>query len=220
MPSIVRTPLALLALLAVAACEGGDAPPGETSADPGGEMAAEGEPPARVGEGLSAEQEAFWASLRELCGQAFPSFGDEDAERGAMVMHVRHCEEDEIQIPLHIGENRSRTWIVTREATGLRLKHDHRHEDGTEEEITWYGGDTQDAGHPESQDFHADEYTAELIPPAATNVWTMRLVPGERFVYRLVRDGTQERANWAFDLTDPVDPPPAPWGYEDTEPSH
>jgi hypothetical protein len=61
-------------------------------------------------------------------------------------MHVRRCEEDEIQIPLHVGENRSRTWIITRTDTGLRLKHDHRHPDGSEEEQTQYGGDTEDSG--------------------------------------------------------------------------
>ena len=48
-------------------------------------------------------------------------------------MHVRECSEDAIRIPFHVGEDRSRTWVVTRTANGLRLKHDHRHEDGSEE---------------------------------------------------------------------------------------
>ena len=36
-------------------------------------------------------------------------------------------------------------WDTTT-ATGLRLKHDHRHEDGHPDKVTLYGGDTADAG--------------------------------------------------------------------------
>jgi hypothetical protein len=63
-------------------------------------------------------------------------------------MHVRVCRDDEIQIPLHVGENRSRTWILTRTAEGLRLKHDHRLEDGSDDPVTQYGGDTAADGTP------------------------------------------------------------------------
>ena len=210
---MARFPLALTVILGLAACDPDETPPPGEDAEP--ESPAEDLDVA----GLSSEQEAFWDALEDLCGEAFPSVGDEDEEDGEMVMHVRHCEEEEIQIPLHIGDDRSRTWIVTRQDEGLRLKHDHRYEDGTEEDLTWYGGDTQDAGFPEAQDFYADDETAEMLPEAAGNVWTMELEPGDTFVYQLIRDGDM-RARWTFDLTDPVDPPPAPWGYEDTEPTH
>ena len=49
-----------------------------------------------------------------------------------LVMHVRDCSADEVRIPFWVGEDHSRTWVVTRTETGLRLKHDHRHEDGSE----------------------------------------------------------------------------------------
>lgn len=159
----------------------------------------------------------FMTHLTELCGRAFrgeavlisgPGF------EGELVMHVRHCTETEVQIPLHIGENRSRTWVVTRTAGGLRLKHDHRLEDGSDDPVTQYGGDTVEPGTATSQRFPADAYTAQLIPEAATNVWTMTIVPGERFIYHLTRHG-EPRATFEFDLTDQVPPPPAPWGYDE-----
>ena len=53
-----------------------------------------------------------------------------------MVMHVRECGDAEVRIPFHIGDDRSRTWVFTRTTDGIRLKHDHRHEDGSEDDIS------------------------------------------------------------------------------------
>lgn len=169
---------------------------------------------------LAPEQEQFWTALTELCGGAFEGRvieapADDTTFAGRrLVMHVRQCDEDEIRIPFHVGENRSRTWVVTRTGDGLRLKHDHRHEDGSEDEITMYGGDTATPGTAQSQEFPADAHTASLIPAAATNFWTVEVVPGDVFVYALRREGTDRRFRIEFDLTNPVQPPSAPWGFE------
>jgi len=160
-------------------------------------------------------------NLQELCGQAFDGEvlvapeGDTTFADKQLVMHVRECDGDVIRVPFHVGENRSRTWVITRTDDGLRLKHDHRHEDGSEEDLTQYGGDTATPGTEHRQEFPADDYTAQMLPPAATNVWTIELVPDETFVYALRREGTDRRFRIAFDLTRPVDVPPAPWGFED-----
>jgi len=175
----------------------------------------------REGDGAGAAvsaQEAFFAQLEALCGRAFP--GEATLASGTgfdapMVMHVRRCSADEIQIPLHVGENRSRTWIVTRTTTGLRLKHDHRLEDGSDDPVTQYGGDTREAGTPTSQSFPADAFTTELLPEASTNVWSMTVEQGVRFTYHLTRHG-EPRATFVFDLSGAVPAPPAPWGYEGT----
>jgi hypothetical protein len=94
----------------------------------------------------------------------------------------------------------------------MRLKHDHRHEDGTEDAITQYGGDTRSAGTITTQEFHADAHTATLIPAARTNIWTLEIMPGDRFVYALRREGTDRRFRVEFDLTRPIAAPPPPWG--------
>ena len=164
-------------------------------------------------------QGSFWTALQSLCGQAFAGTLAEGAPTDTafagktMVMHVRECTPDEIKIPFHVGEDRSRTWVLTRTEAGLRLKHDHRLSDGSEDEVTQYGGDTRDAGTAARQEFYADAFTAELIPAASTNVWTVEVVPGERFAYALRREGTDRRFRVDFDLTEPVPPPPAPWGH-------
>jgi hypothetical protein len=167
---------------------------------------------------LPETQQTFWDNLRSLCGQAFegrvidPEPADTAFAGHRLVMHVRECADTVTYVPFHVGDDRSRTWWFIRTADGLRLKHDHRHEDGSEDEVTWYGGDARDAGTATRQEFPADQHTADLIPYAATNVWTVELVPGDRYVYMLRREGRRFDAH--FDLTHPVDPPPAPWGWE------
>ena len=73
-------------------------------------------------------------------------------------------------------------------ANGLQLKHDHRHADGTPDEVTMYGGTAVEPGSDLSQSFPADTYTAELIPEAATNVWSITLsADGTQISYYLER---------------------------------
>ena len=133
--------------------------------------------------------------------------------RADLVMHVRSCSATEIRIPFHADSDRSRTWVLTRTAHGLRLKHDHRHADGSEDRITQYGGDTRGTGTAGKQEFFADAHTASLIPAAASNVWSIEVLPGTRFAYELRRTGTDRRFRVEFDLTAPESaPPPPPWG--------
>ncbi len=165
-------------------------------------------------------QDTFWASIAAHCGSAYEGTlaqapeGDTTFADKRLVMHVRECGDSEMKIPFHVGEDRSRTWVITRTSEGLRLKHDHRHEDGTEDEITQYGGDTRDDGSDLRQEFHADDHTADLIPAAITNIWTVEIHPGHQFVYALRRVGTERRFRIEFDITNPVEAPPAPWGHE------
>jgi hypothetical protein len=169
---------------------------------------------------LPPAQETFWAELRALCGQAFAgkiaestSATDAAFAGQRLVLHVRACGENEIKIPFHVGDNRSRTWVITRTASGLRLKHDHRHADGTADKVTQYGGDTATAGTARQQDFPADPFTAELIPAAKTNVWSFLFSTEKTLSYRLVRESEGRRFRVEFDLTKPVPAPPAPWGH-------
>ncbi|HEV8574576.1 MAG TPA: hypothetical protein VGR43_07695, partial [Dehalococcoidia bacterium] len=165
-----------------------------------------------------APRDVFWSRIETLCGQSFAGrltegmSADSVFRRAALIMHARSCTPTEILISFYAGTDRSRTWVLTRTAAGLRLKHAHRHADGTEDAITQYGGDSQDAGSISRQEFHADAHTASLIPAARTNVWSVEIVPEERFVYALRRVGTDRRFRVEFDLKRQVASPPPPWG--------
>lgn len=167
--------------------------------------------------------DAFFNHLSALCGKAFQgkvvvdNQGPSKFDTAKLVMHVRRCNEKELQIPFHVGEDASRTWIITKTGSGLSLKHDHRHEDGSDDTSTMYGGHTTDAGFNQVQSFPADQYSKELfarlgMAQSITNIWQM-YVYNHTFSYRLIREGREFRVD--FDLTKPVTPPKAPWGYED-----
>ena len=172
---------------------------------------------------------AFFTGLLALCGQAFEgrmtTNDPADAAMGAqrLVMHVRECKDDEIRIPFHVGADRSRTWVVTRTASGLRLKHDHRHDDGSSDVLTMYGGDTAAPGSASRQDFPVDAESIALFiregrAVSTTNTWTIEHRKGRLFAYGLARpaagNNPARRFRVEFDLTKPVPAPPAPWGSE------
>ena len=87
-------------------------------------------------------REAFMERLLALCGKTLegrivspPVPADADFAGKRLVMHVRDCSPTEFRIPFHVGEDNSRTWIITRTSTGQQLKHEHRREYGTEDKL-------------------------------------------------------------------------------------
>ena len=117
----------------------------------------------------------FWEQLQGLCGQAFEGtlvLPEEDEQFGGkkLVMHVRSCNDTVIKIPFFVGDDKSRTWILTYKDDRIELKHDHRHEDGSDDEITMYGGITTNSGQVTVQVFSADQHTTDIIPLASSNV--------------------------------------------------
>lgn len=168
-------------------------------------------------------QDKFFNAIKQHCDKAFAGKVTVDNApassftNNALIMHVRKCTETELQIPFHVGDDASRTWIITKTGSGLSLKHDHRHQDGTNDASTMYGGHTVDAGYAQVQSFPADQYSKELfvaqgIPQSIGNTWQMYIYP-EVFTYRMVREGREFRVD--FDLTTPIANPKAPWGYKD-----
>src|SRR5690606_2249115 len=161
----------------------------------------------------------FWNSLKSLCGKAFegelvsaPTNDDFAGKR--LVMHVLSCDDEQILIPFNVGDNRSRTWIFTYKNDRITLKHDHRLEDGSDDELTMYGGTSTNSGLPGIAVFPADEETLEVIQPAATNVWWVTL-NNETYTYNLRRLGTDREFSVSFDLTNEVETPEPSWGWED-----
>lgn len=184
-------------------------------------------------------QAAFWAALSSHCGKAYAGRmttadpADADLAGSAMVMAVQDCSATRIAVPFHVRRadgtwDRSRTWLITRTAEGtLRLKHDHRHEDGSADTVTFYGGDTNSPGTARKQDFPVDGesiamFTREGRSVSVTNVWSVTVDPagaaGGVYAYELrrtVADGAPAERHFRveFDVTRPVTLPPAAWGW-------
>lgn len=170
-------------------------------------------------------QDAFFDTLLSHCGNAYAgevTIGDEelDAEwiEADIVIEVRECSDDRIRIPLHVGDDHSRTWIISRTAEGLELKHDHREQDGSYDPMTMYGGETFSPGTASAQSFPADEYSKQLFAELGAsasigNTWWLEFPNEDTLRYRLVRHGREFQVD--VDLSQTVSTPPAPWGWED-----
>ncbi|RDC58973.1 hypothetical protein HME9302_00150 [Alteripontixanthobacter maritimus] len=195
---------------------------------------------------LPQTQHAFWDALESHCGNAYSGklvssdARDVDWARRAMVAHWARCTPTEIAVAFHVEEadgsgwDRSRTWLVSRHAPnetgidtkygGLRLKHDHRHEDGSVDAVTQYGGDTLSAGTARIQDFPVDAFSIALfgregLDVSVTNVWRVEVddaqTGGARFAYQLTRRNDPTRLfRVEMDAGKPVPAPPAAWGWE------
>ncbi len=195
-----------------------------------------GVPLERAGAAATGQQDGFFAALSSHCGNAYAGrlvsgeAADADMQGRPMVMHVRECSDTRIAVPFHIQNadgswDRSRTWLITRTqgsgGPGLRLKHDHRHEDGSNDAVTLYGGDTASKGSARAQEFPVDAesiamFQANGLTASVTNVWRVEVDPagseGAAYAYQLSRANRLFRVE--FDLTRPVAAPPAPWGWE------
>ncbi|MDY8135880.1 hypothetical protein [Aquimarina sp. 2201CG5-10] len=166
-----------------------------------------------------SEARKFWNSLQNLCGNSYEGslelpVNDEQFGGKKLVMHVRYCDDKTIKIPFFVGDDKSRTWVLTYNNDRISLKHDHRHKDGTEDKITQYGGISSNSGQATIQVFPADQETKTLIPAASTNVWWIT-IDDKSLSYNLRRLGTERVFKVVFDTTKSVENPEAPWGWKD-----
>lgn len=173
--------------------------------------------------GLLKTHADFFQAVSKHCGKAYagkvaidtsnsPSFANKK-----LIMHVRKCSNTQLQIPFHVGNDSSRTWLISKIDSGLLLKHDHRHKDGSDDILTMYGGYTFAEGSSHSQSFPADDFSKQLfidnnIPQSVGNTWQLFISP-DKFSYGLIRQGKEFRVD--FDLTQPITLPRPPWGAND-----
>lgn len=169
---------------------------------------------------LTDEQQAFWNNIQEYCGNAYrgeladatPYYQTFNAE--LIRIHVRECTDNLTHISLHIDDNHSRNLLITKSGGNLLLKHDHRNEDGSEEEISQYGGFAEQPGLENRQIFWADSHTADILPDRFDNFWFLDIMNEQTLAYGVHWPKHGNSIRMEFDISEPVDPPPAPWGYE------
>lgn len=175
-----------------------------------------------TGRGFKANE--FMSRTGLLCGHAYEGkIVSDDAVDDAwraerVVMDVQCIDKNNIRIPLHVGDNRSRTWVLTQDKDVIELRHDHRHEDGSEDTLTQYGGFASENSSGSRQNFPADQSTKDLfdregIPVSKQNTWAIEVRPTHNmFAYELSRPERFFRVE--FDTSKPIDRPPPAWGDE------
>lgn len=166
----------------------------------------------------STAAKVFWKNLKALSGKAFEGQlvsapANDDFAGKKLVMHVLFADDETILIPFNVGDNRSRTWILKYKNGRIELKHDHRHEDGSLDKVTMYGGTSTNTGTPNMQVFPADQETVDVIPAAFSNAWWIT-VDGTAYTYNLRRLGSDRVFTVSFDITKEVEIPLPSWGWE------
>jgi hypothetical protein len=159
----------------------------------------------------ASPQAAFFQNLQTLCGKtaqgravAFDPALDESFLNKPLVMGPVACAPDSVSIPFAVGDDRSRTWRVSRASDHLHLVHIHKHGE-TEDTLSRYGGAARDPGDAVRQTFPADEvskamFLAEGRAVSVANVWAVEVEQGKRFAYELRRPERFFRIE--FDLSD------------------
>lgn len=162
----------------------------------------------------------FKKEIEKHCGKSYEGVITEGAKEGdgftgeRLVMQVLSCDKDQIKVPFYVGNDKSRTWVLTFNENNVQLKHDHRHKDGSDEDVTMYGGTSANVGHANLQMFPADEETCSMIDYACHNVWWMTL-DETSFTYNLRRVGSDRLFSVKFDLTKPIEFKEVPWGWKE-----
>jgi hypothetical protein len=201
-PSAARTAstsntILLLATLLAAAC----APAADGRAD-------QPAPDTADHPGVTEAQRAFLDQYAAYCGETYAGRSvmvdlgaDHPLDGARLRMTLASCGADQVRIPFQVDDDRSRTWILTRQDRGLHLAHDHRYEDGTEHDANFYGGYADDTGSATRQRFPADDRTVADRPARDINVWEKEFdLENERYYYRLYLRG-ELRYLAEFDLS-------------------
>jgi len=174
----------------------------------------------------SASENTVWDVLSANCGKAFVGTIVKDTDpsdtwtNARIVMHIRDCSENQIKVPLHVDANSSRIWIITKLPAGkMRLKHDHRHEDGSSDDVTMYGG-TSGGGvsGAAAVTFPVDaesiaSFKKNGLDASVSNSWHLS-VGDATFHYKLTRPSGRT-FDVAFDLSKPTALPPKAWDMVD-----
>lgn len=162
------------------------------------------------------QSKMFLEQFKPLVGQYFEGEIIEGAKEDdgftgkRLLMHVISYDDREVKIPFYVGDDKSRTWILSYSNNVITLKHDHRHQDGSVDEVTFYGGTATNEGSNAIQVFPADTETCQMIDYACQNVWWITM-DGTTYTYNLRRIGTDRFFSVKFDLSKPVKSDYQPW---------
>lgn len=144
--------------------------------------------------------EAFFDTMATLCGETVTGqviseqAVDADWIGKTLVVGPVTCETNIIRMPLAVGEDTSRTWVLSRHESDLEFRHEHVEPDGTPSAVTQYGGFARDGGSAVRQDFPADDltkanFTENGIAVSNANTWTFTINDGV-LTYALARPAT------------------------------
>lgn len=126
-------------------------------------------------------QHSFFDNLQGLCKKKFAGYivypaGKEAPFQGKKIwIEVASCSAKEIRIPINIGEKIYRTLILGRNESGVYLQHENKRPDGSQAEISLYGGKALSHQSPFLLVFPADSYSKQLLGSERNSSWSLSI---------------------------------------------
>ncbi len=151
----------------------------------------------------------FIKNIESHCGKSFygkvlfPENPEAPFNAENSFMVFESCTEEGALTPFIPGNEMSGIWVLTVMEDSLIFKHDNRHDDGTPDDITMYGGYADNTGTALMQNFPAGEETALMTPEAPTNVWTFQFNEDLTEFHYILKRHNALRFHVVFDLASP-----------------
>ncbi len=162
----------------------------------------------------ASTEPTFFETLQTQCGQTLTgrvvsnqavdadwraqtlTLGPIDCTGEAVTPDMPQVSGDSLVMPLAVGDDASRVWLVHNSGGALEFRHFHYEPDGSPSPVTSYGGLALPGGTATRQQFPADaatqaNFTANGIARSNPNIWTFTLDKAAgTLTYALARPAT------------------------------
>ena len=124
---------------------------------------------------------SFYNNLQALCknkyaGSIVYPAGKEAPFQGKKIwIELASCSAKELRIPINIGDKVYRTLILGRNENSVFLQHENKRPDGSQAEISLYGGRAVTLTSPSLLVFPADSYSKQILGAERNCIWTLSI---------------------------------------------
>jgi hypothetical protein len=153
---------------------------------------------------------SFYQQLKMHCGQKltgvvlYPS-GKEAPFQGMPIwLELVACSDKEIRMPIYINQKIYRTLVLSQDKTHYTLRHENKRPDGTQAEISMYGGQTTGKTDNYLLLFPADGYSRQLLGAELNYAWSLGFNSDKSTLSYMIENDGKLTLQIDFDFNQPV----------------
>jgi len=116
-------------------------------------------------------------------------------------LEVAQCNQKEIRMPIYINEKIYRTLILSQDQSNYILRHENKRSDGTQAEISMYGGQTDGKKDAFLLLFPADGYSRQLLGAELNYAWSLAFTSDKSTLSYMIENNGKLTLQIDFDLS-------------------